>query len=437
MEWYYAFGLILGGVLFCMFLGMPVAFAFLTTNALLFWYWGGPSGFERIISGLWRSVSIFTLLPIPLFILLSEVLVNAGIGSRVVDSLDKWLGRMPGRLGLLAVWGGSIIGALSGVGMATVAMVGKLLLPEMKRRNYSETMSLGPVAVTGAIDLLIPPSTLAVLLGAIAQISIGQILIGITIPGVMLTLLCSIYIIIRCWLQPSIAPPYETPYIPLRTKFVDLAINGIPVVIIIFLVTGVIFIGLATPSEAAATGAVGCFILAAAYGKFSWKLVKDSFANTTEFTAMILLIAAAAAIFSKNLALSGATQGLVEFITTLSVSPMIILVGMIVIELILGMFMEALSFMMITIPLFLPLVHALGFNEVWWAVVMLVAIVVGPVSPPFGLDLFVLKAVAPPGTTMGQIYRSVIPFIVIELIGIVLVVAFPALALWLPSLMAK
>jgi tripartite ATP-independent transporter DctM subunit len=282
--------------------------------------------------------------------------------------------------------------------------------------------------------MLIPPSSLAVLLGAIGEISVGRILIAIIVPGLMLATLYAIYIITRCRLQPSIAPAYELPHVPWSEKAVAGVKYILPVGFIIFLVIGLIILGVATPSEASATGAIGMFILAASYRRLNWKIVKKSLATTLHITVMLFIIIVGVKTFSQILAFSGASKALVEFATGLPVPPIVIIFAIQAVLLFLGMFMEILSIMMITVPLFIPVVVTLGFNPVWFAAIYLLNMEMGSTTPPFGLSLFVMKGVAPPDTTMGDIYKAALPFLGLDLIVLVLIMFIPSLALWLPSL---
>ncbi len=282
---------------------------------------------------------------------------------------------------------------------------------------------------------MIPPSSLAVLLGAIGEISVGKVLVAIVVPGLVMAVLYAIYIIGRCWLQPSIAPAYETPPVPLSEKIIATAKYVLPIGFIFFLVVGVIFMGVATPSEAAATGTLGVFIMAFLYRRLSWEVVKKSIAGTLKISGMVLLIIAGAQAFSQILSFTGASQGLVELATGLPVTPLIIVIMMQVIILFLGGFMEVVAIMMITLPIFVPTILVLGFNPVWFAVLVLINIEMAMTTPPFGMNLFVMKGVAPPDTTMGDIYRAALPFLGCDLVAMALTIAFPAVALWLPGLM--
>jgi tripartite ATP-independent transporter DctM subunit len=415
---------------------MPVAICFMFINMVgMFVFFGGAAGLEQLIVSIYTSLTTFLLLPVALFILMGEVMFHSGIATLLIETVDKWLGRLPGRLGLLAVSAGTALSTLTGTSLASTAMLGSVLVPEMERQGYKKPMSLGPILGSGGLAMMIPPSALAVLCGAIGEISIGRILIAIIIPGLLMAGLYAAYIVIRCWLQPSIAPAYVVQPTPLSEKLVATVKHILPLGFIVFLVIGVIFLGVATPSEAAATGAIGTCILACAYGRLNLEVMKKTTASTLSITGMLFLIMAGARAFSQILSYSGASRGLSEIATGLSVAPIVIVIAMQLIILFLGGFMDVVAIMMITLPTFVPVILTLGFDPVWFAVIFLLNIEMAGTSPPFGLGLFVMKGVAPPDTTMGDIYRAALPFLGCDLIAMALIMAFPELALWLPRLM--
>jgi len=270
---------------------------------------------------------------------------------------------------------------------------------------------------------------------AIGEFSVGKLLIAITIPGLMMAVLYASYIIIRSRLQPHLAPVYEVPPIPILDKVMATVRYILPLGFIVFLVVGVIFIGVATPSEAAAMGTCGTFILAAAYRCLNWELAKKAILGTVQITAMILMIMTGALAFSQIMSYTQASQGLVQAFISLPVAPIFVVVMMQVVILILGMFMDVVAIMMITLPIFIPIISALGFEPVWFGAIFLLNIEMATTSPPFGLTLFVMKGAAPADTTMGDIYRGAIPFLLCDLIVIVLMLIFPIIVLWLPGLM--
>jgi tripartite ATP-independent transporter DctM subunit len=365
---------------------------------------------------------------------MGEVMLCAGIAPHVMDALDSWMGRLPGRLALLAVAAGTLFAMLTGSSMASAAMMTSTLLPEMENRGYKKSMILGPIMGSGTLAIMIPPSGLAVLVGAIGRISVGKILIAIILPGVLVAAIYAAYIIIRCGLQPEIAPPYTVPPPPLLNKVADTVRYVFPIGFVVFLVTGLIFLGVATPSEAAAMGAMGCVILAFFYRRLNWQLVKDSTRATLKMTIMIFMILVGAQAFSQNLAFSGASVGLAQLAVGLPLPPILVFISIQTVVLIMGMFMDSISIMMVTLPIFIPVIHALGFDPVWFAAIYLLNIELGLISPPFGMTLFAIKGMTT-DTAMEEIYREALPFCLLTLIAEVLMIIFPVIVLWLPGLM--
>jgi len=438
VEWQLTLLLLFGSLIILMITGMPIAFCFMLINVVgVFLFFGGTAGLEQLVLSLYTSLATFVLLPVLLFILMGELTFQSGLARNIIDVVDKWLGRLPGRLALLAVGAGALLSALTGASMASTSMLGSVLTPEMEKRNYQKPMSLGPILGSGGLAIMIPPSSLAVLLGAIGEISIGKILVAIVVPGILMAGLYIVYIISRCYFQPSIAPTYDRTPVPLSEKIIDTAKYVLPIGFIFFLVVGVIFIGVATPSEAAASGTIGVFIVMILYRSLNWQVLKKSVSGTLKISGMVLLIIAGAQAFSQVLSFTGASHGLAEVASGLPVAPIFIIITMQIVILIMGGFMEVVSIMMITLPIFVPTILALGFDPIWFATLVLLNIEMAMITPPFGLCLFVMKGVAPPGTTMGDIYRAALPFIGCNLIAMALIIIFPAIALWVPGLMMK
>ena len=436
MEWWGIFLFIFFGLLALFALGVPVAFSFLFVNLVgVYVFWGGSAGLSQLVLSIHNSVTSFALLPVPLFVLMGEVMFRSGVAPRMMDVLDKWLGRIPGRLSLLAVGGGTLFATLTGSAMAGAAMLGSVLAPEMEKRGYKKPMTLGPILGSGGLAIMIPPSALGVLLASLALFSVGRFLIAIIVPGLIMAVLYSGYILIRCRIQPHLAPSYQIEETPLLTKLVATVRHVLPLGSIVFLVVGLIFLGIATPTEAAALGALGCFVLAFCYRGLSWRVVKESFGGTLQVTVMMFMILTGSTAFSQILAFTGASQGLIELAVNLPLPPMMLLISMQVVLLVMGTFMEPLTIMMVTLPVFMPIVNHLGFNPLWFGAIMLLNMEMATTSPPFGLVLFVMKGVAPPGTEMRDIYLSALPFLACDAVAMIVMMAFPQVVLWLPGLM--
>ena len=436
MEWEWLLIVIFGTLIILMATGMPIAFSFMIINVIgIYIFFGGTSGLEQMILSISTSLTTFTLLPVALFILMGELLVHSNIASDVMDALDKLMGRLPGRLSLLAVATGTVIAALTGSSMSSTAMLGQILVPQMERKGYKKAMTVGPIMASGGLAIMIPPSSLAILLCVIGEISIGKILVVIPFAGVYLAILLATYIIVRCKLQPDLAPEFEVAKRSFSERICGAIKFVLPVGFIIFLVVGLIFVGIADPSESAATGTVGMVIVILCYGRLTWEVIRKSLRGTIMITGMVFLIIAGATTFGQILSFSGATGGLSEFAIHLPLPPILIVVTMQVIILVMGFFMEVVSIMMITLPIFIPVVNKLGFDPVWFGAITLLNIECAFITPPFGMNLFVMKGVAPADTTMTDIYSAATPMVLINCLTMVLMLAFPSIVLWPVKLM--
>jgi tripartite ATP-independent transporter DctM subunit len=330
---------------------------------------------------------------------------------------------------------GVIFGALSGSSLATCATLGSTLIPEMRRFHYSKGFAAASIAVAGTIDILIPPNATTVLYGALAEVSIGKLLIGGIIPGLLLASAYIGYIICRATLTPHVAPAYSVATPDLATLVRATVRNALPSVALIVAVLGFIYFGVTTPTEAAAIGALGAAVLAWAYRKLTWDVLHKSLLATVQVTGMLFLIMAGAKAYSQVLAIGGITRGLVSTFTGLAIPPGLMLFILLALLVVLGMFIDPASIMFLTIPIYKPLSTALGFDPVWFGVLYMMTMAIGLITPPFGLDVFAVRAVAGPDVELADIFREVLPFVLVALGVVLLVVLFPPLATWLPARM--
>ena len=429
-DWVSALALLLGSILALMAVGTPVALAFLAANILGAWiYMGGGAGVTQMLDNGLGALTSFALVPIPLFLLMGEIFFHTGLGGRMFGAIDRLLGRLPGRLSYVTVLGGTGFSTLSGSSMGSTALLGSLMVPEMARRGYKRHMSIGPILGTGGLAIIIPPSALAVLLATLARIDVGALLIAGIVPGLILAGLYVATIWLMTHLDPEAAPAYDVEPTPLFTKLALLVRDVVPMVGVMVVIVLMMLWGLVTPSEAAAFGALGVLVLAAAFRCLSWEAIRRSVTGALRVTLMAYLIVFGSATFSQLLAFSGASRGLIDWATGFALAPTTMLCVMFAVLLLLGMFMEQISIMLLTVPIFFPLAATLGFDPVWFGLIMLLALEISFTTPPFGLLLFVMKGVAPPGTTMRDIYVSAMPFIGCSLLLVVLLVIFPGLAI--------
>jgi tripartite ATP-independent transporter DctM subunit len=294
-------------------------------------------------------------------------------------------------------------------------------------------MSIGPILGTGGLAIIIPPSALAVLLATLAQIDVGALLIAGIVPGLLLAALYMAAIWVQCRIDPDAAPAYDVPPISLGAKLRLVARDVVPMVGLMVAIVALMVGGIVTPSEAAAFGALGSLVLAVLFRSLTWEALRNSVRGALRVTLMAYLIVFGSATFSQLLAFSGASRGLIEWATGFDLSPIAMLLAMFGVLLLLGMFMEQISMMLLTVPIFFPLATSLGFDPIWFGLIMLLALEISFTTPPFGLLLFVMKGVAPPETTMRTIYGAALPFIFCSLLLVGLLILFPPLATWLPG----
>ena len=437
MSWQFAAWLMLGGSTLLLLAGLPVAFTFIAVNiaGALIWL-GGDVGVQQLARNSVISITSFSLTPIPLFILMGEVLFHTGIAVKVIDGVERLIAQVPGRLAVVAVVAGTIFSAISGSTIATTAMLGSLMVPVMLERGYHPTMATGPVMAIGAVDMLIPPSALTVLLGSFSGISISHLLIGGVMPGLILSVAFVTYIVVRATLSPELAPPSALTEYHGWSRLLPFVQYVIPLVSIFVIVVISMSAGWATPTESAAIGAFATMLMAIVYGALTVKNLLASLRGTVAISTIILFIILGATTFAQILSFSGASNGLVGELLGLGLAPMAIVAGMMGILIFLGIFVDQVSMMLITLPIFMPIVQRLGLDPVWFGVMFLICMQLGLLLPPHGLLLMTMRGVAPPQVTMAHIFIAVIPYVAMSLLVLALVFFVPAVALWLPKVLS-
>ena len=435
MDWFYPFAFLIGSILTFMGLGLPVAFAFFITNIMgVFLFFGGARGVTQMVANFSDAVSTYALAPLPMFLVMGSLYFRSGLGSKVIVALDLLIGNLRGRLSYVVLSAGAVFAALSGSSLANAGMMGSLMAPEMLRRNYKPKMAFGPILGAGSLAVIIPPSTLGVLLGSLAGIDVGRLLIAGVIPGLILVSMFCGLIFLQTWLDPDAAPQYEVPKTSGREKLRAVLVNIIPMGMLVFMVVGTIILGIATPTESAGLGCAGVVVLLLVYRVFSWQTIWKSLDDAMKVTGMTFLIISASTTFSQIFAFSGASNGFITEITGYGLGPYGMIAMMVLVVLILGMFMDQVSMMLITLPLFMPIAAQYGFDTVWLGLILLLAYEIGFTTPPFGMLLFVVLGVAPPGTSLKTMAFAAAPYVLITLFLILLIVIFPQIALFLPNL---
>lgn len=426
--------LLFGSLAVVLVLGLPLAFALggiAVVAVMLLW---GIDALMGIIFNTFGIMWMTTLMAIPLFVVMGVALERSGVAEDLYRTLYLWSGPLRGGLAMATVVISAIFAAMAGVAAAAVVTMGLIGLPAMLNRNYDKGLAIGSIVGAGPLGILIPPSVPMIILATTANISVGRLFAGGMIPGAILTVMFLAYIGIRCFFQRGLAPA-----LPLedrgtwREKFISLRAIILPILLIVA-VLGSIFAGIASPTEAAAVGAAGALLCAAIYRRFNWQFIKEVSYRTATFTAMIMWITFGAAAFAAVYSGAGVTNFILQELSGLEVNRWFILIGMQVILLFLGMFLEPAALILIGAPIFFPIAISLGFDPVWFGVLYVMVIMMGYLTPPFGYSMFYLKSVAPPSVTMGDIYRSIVPWLAIMLLAIILVMIFPQIALWFPDL---
>lgn len=429
--------LLFGTLVLFLFSGLPIAFALggvAMVFTLLLW---GPNALYVIASSAFGTMNNFLLEAVPLFIFMGYVLQTSGIADDLYTMMHRWMGSLKGGLAMGTVVICTVFAAMAGISGAATVTMGVVALPAMLSRGYNKSVALGCIAAGGALGILIPPSLIMILYGSLTGVSVGRLFIGGVFPGLLLSGLFIIYIGVRCVLQKEAGPPLPPEdRVGWGIKLVSLRAVILPMLIIV-MVLGTIYMGVATPTEAAGMGAFGSLIAAAVYRKLSWQNLTTALQGSLRISAMCLWIVIGAFCFCSIYSASGGSKFVTEVLAGLPVNRYVVLIGMQVILLFLGMFLDPIGIIMIATPVFLPVIEALGFNPLWFGILFTMNLEMAYLTPPLGFNLFYLKGVAPPEVTMGDIYRSIAPFVVLQAIGLALVIILPQIALWLPSMMMQ
>ncbi|WP_132979835.1 TRAP transporter large permease [Pigmentiphaga sp. D-2] len=439
MSWWESLTLLFGLLSVLLLVGVPAGFAFLAINlvgALV--YLGGTPGLMMVVRNGVASVTSFSLTPIPFFLLMGEVLFHTGLAMKAIDAFDRAVRRVPARLSIVAVVAGTVFSAISGATVATTALLGSLLLPEMLRRGYHPRMAMGPIMAIGAVDMLIPPSALTVLLGSLANISISGLLLAGVLPGLLLSAIFVLYIVVRAKMNPELAPSFVREEVAGWERWRPLVVHVTPLVSIFAVVVASMTAGWATPTESAALGALCTVLVCALYRSLSWRMLVKALTGTAAISGMILFIIIGATTFSQILAFSGATNGLVGLVQGSGLSSWLVLAVMMGILLVLGCFVDQISMMLMTLPFFMPLVAHFGWDPLWFGVMYLICMQLGLLTPPFGMLLFTMRSVAPAHIRTTEIFAAAVPYVLFGLLMLFMVMLVPDIATGLPRwLMAR
>lgn len=428
------------GLLVALFAGHPLAFG-LGGTAVIFGLIGwGPEVFPMFVQRIYGVLTNDILVAVPLFIFMANVLEHSGVADKLFDAMHLWTGSLRGGLAIGTIIICTLLAATTGIIGASVTTMGLLALPSMLKRGYNKELSTGTIAAGGTLGILIPPSIMLVMYGGMAGLSVGKMFAGAIFPGLLLALCYIVYIAIKCLIQPNLGPPLpseERAAIPLRTK-ISIGLKPLfSIVLLILAVLGAIFAGIATATEAAGVGALSSLAIATAYRKLNWQVLKEASYRTLRVTSMALTVVLGATCFTGVFLGLGGGELFRELLLGLPLPPIGVLILMMVVLFVLGMFLDWIGILFICIPLFLPIIETLGFNSLWFALLVCVNLQMSFLTPPFGYALFYLKGVAPPEVRIEDIYRGIIPFVAIQVFGLALCIIFPNIILWLPTVTIK
>jgi len=424
--------LLFSGLIFLLAMGVPVAFALGGISAVFAFILGGPNALYIVATTTYREITDPNLITIPLFLLMGNFLFHSGISDRLFQALSYWLSGLRGGLAIVSVGVCVALAMCGGFGPGILTM-GLIAVPAMLKRSYDKSLALGSVMAGGVLGEIIPPSIIMIIFAYIARISLGRLFFGGAIPGLITACLYILYITIRCHFQPHLAPR-EAVEVTWKIRWAALKDIVLPVLLVV-LVLGSIFLGIATPTEASGVGAMGAFLICFIYGRFTWKVLSDSCLETLKISGMVLWILIGATLFGVFYTSAGAQSLVMEIVKGLQVNRWLILGAMQVILLISGMFMDDYAVVTICAPIFVPIAKFLGFDPIWFSVLFILNMQVAYLTPPFGWALILLKGVAPPGIQTKDIWRSVPPFVGIQLLVLIIAMVFPQVALWLPEKM--
>jgi C4-dicarboxylate transporter DctM subunit len=419
-------------LLFFFFIGVPVSFSFALAGIISFFYLVSPgAGLNLLTIQLFDTFSDYFLTVVPMFVLMGSLAFSSGIGGRLFDAGYAVFGRLRGGLAIASIAGCAGFAAVCGSTAATTAAMGKVALPEMKRYHYDDALAVGCIASAGSLGILIPPSATLIVYGMLTEQSIGKLFIAGVFPGMLLAFLFAMAVIVRCWRNPALAP--AGPATTFRQKLH--AVTGVTEMLAVFLmVMGGLFTGWFTPTQAGAAGAAAVLLIALVRRNMSWRGFVDALKETTLVSCMVMVLVAGALIFSRFLAATRIPLMLSDWIVGLPLSPMSIMILIVLFHFLAGTFMDGFGLILLTVPILFPAVKALGFDPIWYGVMIILIVEMGAISPPEGINMWVAKGIA--DVSVATVFKGVLPFIMALSICTALLLVFPQIATFLPSIMS-
>lgn len=431
MEAFLIFGVFILVLLVFLSTGVPVAAAMGIIGMIGSALFISPNAIVQLSSIAFSQSTSFVLIVIPLFVWMGEILASSSIGHQLFVTAQRWLNRLPGSLAIGTIVACAGFASICGSSPVTAATIGSFAVPEMEKQGYNKRLALGVTAAGGTLGILIPPSIPMILYGILTETSIGKLFIAGILPGLMMTVLLSITVGIMIWRNPSLAPKVQS--YSWNERFSSLA-SVIPIIVLIALILGVIYLGIATPTESAAVGVAGALIILLVMRQFKWKQILSSLNSTVKTTAMFLLLLVGGLFSTFVLNRIGVPQGMASFIMDLPLEPWMIIICINLLLIVMGMFLDPMSILVIVVPIFFPAVQAMGYDPIWFGIMMTITIEIAAITPPVGFNLFVLKSVTK-DTNLGDVIQGAFPFVIPLILGILLILMFPQIVLWLPSFM--
>jgi tripartite ATP-independent transporter DctM subunit len=426
---------LVGGMIFGLVTGFPMAFTLASSSIITSILFIGPHTLPYVATNVFGMMSSMVLIAMPLFILMACILEKSDVAEDLYEFMFQLLGPIRGGLSLGTVFICAVIAAMSGVSTTAVVTMGIIALPVMLKQGYDRSIAIGPILAGGALGLLIPPSISLIVYGMVARVSIGKLFAGGIVPGLILVFLFMSYIGIRSFFQPNLAPALPRKDRISWINLIKLSRSLILPVAIVTTLLGSIFAGIASPTEAAAVGVAGAMVSAAVHRKLTWNMLKDAAVRAMAINGMIMWILFGAACFTSIFFRTGGQRLIEDLLLGMGASPVMIFAFILLTLIILGFFLDEITQVMITVPVFLPIIVKLGYDPVWFGVLFMTQVQMDYLTPPFGFTLFYMKGVAPPEVTMGDIYRSITPFVLMQLIVVVFILLFPEIVLWLPNVL--
>ena len=423
-------------LLVLLFFGIPVAYSLFAVSLVFGFLRFGDKAVFQLVSKVHDVAGNYIIAAVPLFVFMGCMLERAGIAERLFDAFHLWTRRLPGGLAVGTILLGVVFAAASGVVGATETVIGLLAIPIMMKHGYDKSLISGTICSGGSLGTVIPPSVLVIILAPVADVSVGDLFAGLLFPGLIMAGLFILYIVVRCAIDPSLAPSVveeSDGAVDWLTMIRVTVVALIPPVFLILTVLGTILMGLATPTEAAACGAVGAALLTALNGQFTLPLLGDAARRTLLVTGMILTILLAGSMFAGVFIASGGVSSVRDLLTAADLSAWSTLLLILFLAFLAGFALDLVSVILVLVPIAMPVVRALGFDPVWFCILFLVMIQTSYLTPPMAPSIFYLRAISPPEITLRHMYRGVIPFILLQLVTLLLILVFPRLALWLPS----